>query len=294
MRPRQCARELSRIRLSDVTRASSLCAALAALLVAAAAEPASGQARSGTRATVSAGRADLPRDLRQVRLVSRPQESAKRERQLPAGRRVSPFDGQRGVVGFIGPTILVSVHVAAPGEQAEQRREGPPESKVIDVASVVRSFEAQPAAQRGEAGDSASAIIGSARIESVAWLQGCWESTSPQRTVEERWTGARAGTMLGTSRTTRNGTLLEHEFITLREVDGVLAYQAQPSGQPAAEFRSRTVTDSLVVFENPGHDFPQQIGYRRDADSLHAWIEGPGRSGPRRVNFAYSRVACEP
>ncbi len=100
--------------------------------------------------------------------------------------------------------------------------------------------------------------------------------------------------MLGTSRTTRNGTLLEHEFITLREVDGVLAYQAQPSGQTAAEFRSRTVTDSLVVFENPGHDFPQQIGYRRDADSLHAWIEGPGRSGPRRVNFAYSRVACEP
>lgn len=279
--------------MSDVTRASSLCAALAALLIAAAAEPASGQARSGTRATVSAGRADLPRDLRQVRLVSRPRESAKRERQSPGGRRVPPFHGRRGVVGLFGPTILVGVHVAASGEQPEQRREAPPESKVIDVASVVRSF-AQPAAGRGEAGDSASALIGSARIESVAWLQGCWESTSPQRTVEERWTGARAGSMLGTSRTTRNGTLLEHEFITLREVDGVLAYQAQPSGQTAAEFRSRTVTDSLVVFENPGHDFPQQIGYRRDADSLHAWIEGPGRSGPRRVNFAYSRVACEP
>lgn len=279
--------------MSDVTRASSLCAALAALLIAAAAEPASGQARSGTRATVSAGRADLPRDLRQVRLVSRPRESAKRERQSPGGRRVPPFHGQRGIVGLFGPTILVGVHVAASGEQPEQRREAPPESKVIDVASVVRSF-AQPAGERGEAGDSASALIGSARIESVAWLQGCWESTSPQRTVEERWTGARAGSMLGTSRTTRNGTLLEHEFITLREVDGVLAYQAQPSGQTAAEFRSRTVTDSLVVFENPGHDFPQQIGYRRDADSLHAWIEGPGRSGPRRVNFAYSRVACEP
>lgn len=241
-----------------------------------------------------AGRADLPRDLRQVRLVTRPRESAKRERQLPSARRVSPFHGQRGVVGLFGSTILVGVHVDAYGEQPEQRREGPPESKVIDVASVVRSFEAQLSAERGEADDSASAIIGAARIESVAWLQGCWESTSPQRTVEERWTGPRAGSMLGTSRTTRNGTLLEHEFITLREVDGTLTYQAQPSGQPAAEFRSRTVTDSLVVFENPGHDFPQQIGYRRDADSLHAWIEGPGRSGPRRVNFAYSRVACEP
>lgn len=132
-----------------------------------------------------------------------------------------------------------------------------------------------------------------ARIQSLAWLEGCWEASSPRRTVEEKWTAPRAGSMLGTSRTTRGDSLLEHEFITLRELDGVLAYQAQPSGQPAAEFRSTQVTDSLVVFENPRHDFPQLIGYRRGpADSLHAWIEGPGRSGPRRVTFAYRRVAC--
>lgn len=100
--------------------------------------------------------------------------------------------------------------------------------------------------------------------------------------------------MLGTSRTTRGDSLLEHEFITLRELDGVLAYQARPSGQPAAEFRSTQVTDSSVVFENPRHDFPRLIGYRLGpADSLHAWIEGPGRSGPHRVNFSYRRVSCD-
>lgn len=277
-----------------MTRKSSLCAVIAALLVAAVAGPASAQVRSGTRATVSAGRADLPRDLRQVRLVTRPQESAKREHPSRGGRHRSPFSGHHGILGLFGPTILVGVHVDASGEQRDQRRDAPPQSKVIDVASVVRSFDDQPPMDRGAARDSASTSAGSTRIESVAWLQGCWESTSPQRTVEERWTAPRAGSMLGTSRTTRNGTLLEHEFITLREVDGALAYQAQPSGQPAAEFHSTTITDSTVVFENPHHDFPQLIGYRRGADSLQAWIEGPGRSGPRRVNFAYRRIACEP
>ncbi|CAN5180167.1 hypothetical protein BH23GEM2_BH23GEM2_18480 [soil metagenome] len=195
---------------------------------------------------------------------------------------------------MFAPTILVGVQVDASGEQPDQRRDLPPESKVIDVASVVRSFETQPAIERKESGDSTRAPVGPARIESVAWLRGCWESVAQQRTVEERWTAPRAGSMLGTSRTTRNGTLLEHEFITLREIDGGLDYQAQPSGQPAAAFHSTVITDSSVVFENPGNDFPQLIGYRRGADSLHAWIEGPGRSGTRRVNFAYRRVACEP
>jgi hypothetical protein len=44
---------------------------------------------------------------------------------------------------------------------------------------------------------------------------------------------------------------------------------------------------------NPAHDFPQRIGYlRRGADSLVAWIEGPGTSGVRRVEYPMRRVEC--
>jgi hypothetical protein len=32
-------------------------------------------------------------------------------------------------------------------------------------------------------------------IERVAWLQGCWESVSGDRIIEEQWTAPRAGTM---------------------------------------------------------------------------------------------------
>ena len=69
-------------------------------------------------------------------------------------------------------------------------------------------------------------------------------------------------------------------------------YVAHPSGQPAAEFLSTTVSGDTVLFENPAHDFPQRIGYRRQGASLLAWIEGARNGKTRRVEFPYRRVAC--
>ena len=130
-------------------------------------------------------------------------------------------------------------------------------------------------------------------IDRVAWLQGCWESVSPQRTVEEQWMAPRGHSMIGVGRTVRGDQLVEYEFIVLREQEGQLAYQAHPSGQPSAKFLSRTVSDTEVLFENPAHDFPQRVGYRRDGpDALLAWIEGTRNGQPRRVEFSYRRVAC--
>ena len=40
-----------------------------------------------------------------------------------------------------------------------------------------------------------------AGIARVAWLQGCWELASPQRTVEEHWMAPRGKTMIGSGRT---------------------------------------------------------------------------------------------
>jgi hypothetical protein len=49
------------------------------------------------------------------------------------------------------------------------------------------------------------------------------------------------------------------------------------------------VSDSGFTVENPAHDFPQRISYRkRGADSLLARIEG----GTRDIDFPMRRVAC--
>ena len=132
-----------------------------------------------------------------------------------------------------------------------------------------------------------------ASIETVRWLQGCWQSGSADRVVEEYWTAPRGKSMLGMGRTVRGDTLVEYESVLIQEQDGRLAYKARPSGQPAATFLASTATDSDVVFENPQHDFPQQVGYRRDgADGLVGWIGGVRDGQPRRVEFPYRRVAC--
>ena len=130
-------------------------------------------------------------------------------------------------------------------------------------------------------------------IQRAAWLQGCWEASLPARTVEEMWTRPRSGSMLGASRTIRDGKLTEYELVVLREQGDQLAYVAHPSGQAPATFLSTRTTSTELVFENPAHDFPQQIGYRRDGDSLLAWISGSQNGKTRRAEFPYKRVGCD-
>jgi hypothetical protein len=132
-----------------------------------------------------------------------------------------------------------------------------------------------------------------AGIQRVAWLQGCWEMAAGTRTVEEQWMAPRGGTMMGISRTVRDGRLLEYEFVVLREQGEGLVYEPRPSGQAPASFPSRTIDTSSIVFENPQHDFPTIIGYRREsADAVLAWIEGTVQGKARRIEFKYARVPC--
>jgi hypothetical protein len=154
-----------------------------------------------------------------------------------------------------------------------------PEIQMRSTLLLIVAFTLQPPAR-------------TAGIDDVAWLTGCWEYSSGARTVEEYWLAPRARTMMNAGRTVQGDKLLEFETVILREQDGRLAYEAHPSGQPSAVFLSQHLGDREVVFENLQHDFPQRVGYKRDGDSLLAWIEGPRNGQTRRIEFRYHRVAC--
>jgi hypothetical protein len=129
--------------------------------------------------------------------------------------------------------------------------------------------------------------------DTLAWLTGCWRLTTPQSVTEEQWMSPSGGVMLGVSRTVAGGRVRSFEFLRIFSSGDTLVYAALPSGQKYTEFRARSVSPTEIVFENPSHDFPQRVGYRRTStDSVVAFIEGERNGQTRRIPFAYVRVKC--
>ncbi|MDQ8165247.1 MAG: DUF6265 family protein [Gemmatimonadota bacterium] len=134
----------------------------------------------------------------------------------------------------------------------------------------------------------------SAPIDRIAWLAGCWEQRGPDRLTMETWMPPFGGAMIGASRTVIGGALREFEHIRITTDSGRLVYTAIPSGQRETKFPYKDASDTMVVFENLAHDFPQRVIYRkRGADSVIARIEGPGpNSTVRGTNFPFRRASC--
>lgn len=130
-------------------------------------------------------------------------------------------------------------------------------------------------------------------LDRLGWLSGCWEMRRGTRVTTEMWMPPAGGLMMGASRTVSGGQVRETEQLRLEMRDGRLAYIALPSGQAETRFDATEVSDSGFVVENPAHDFPKKISYRRrGADSLVARIEGPMQGQTRGIDFPMRRISC--
>jgi hypothetical protein len=131
--------------------------------------------------------------------------------------------------------------------------------------------------------------------KSVAWLAGCWRMVSGSRVIDEMWMPEKGGVMLGVSRTVRADSMMSYEFLRIYGRSATLVYAANPSGQTPAEFIATLPVRDSVVFDNPSHDFPQRLVYRRvSSDSLNARVEGTIGGNRRTQSFAYRRRSCNP
>jgi hypothetical protein len=135
----------------------------------------------------------------------------------------------------------------------------------------------------------------SATTADLGFMAGCWRLSANGRTIDEHWLPPAGGSLMGVSRTVANGKTVEYEFLQIRDLPEGLTYIARPSGQTEAQFKISSKTADEIVFENPTHDFPQRIRYKRvGADRLEARIEGTMNGKSRGIDFPYARVACTP
>lgn len=131
-------------------------------------------------------------------------------------------------------------------------------------------------------------------LDAVAWLAGCWRADGSEPGSTEHWMAPAAGTMLGMARTVRAGRTAAFEFMRIEAEAPGLVFIAQPSGRPPTRFAAARVSATEVVFENPGHDFPQRVIYAQDgADRLRARIEGTRGGQLRGIDFPMTRAACD-
>lgn len=130
---------------------------------------------------------------------------------------------------------------------------------------------------------SASALPG--------WMAGDWCPTE-EGGAEEHWLPPAGELMLGVSRTVRPGQRAEFEFLRIELIDQVPTLTAMPQGTSGTAFARTDGGPDWVRFENPTHDFPKLIEYKRDGNRLHAEIAGPGEDGAEmRIAFEYARCA---
>ncbi|MCU0233670.1 MAG: DUF6265 family protein [Thermoanaerobaculales bacterium] len=111
-------------------------------------------------------------------------------------------------------------------------------------------------------------------LDELAWLAGHWRGSADGVITEELWLAPAGGLMLGLHRDLPPGRPAAFEYLRIEVRGHGAVYLASPGGGAVTEFPLVASGPMEAVFENPGHDFPQRIIYRREGDTLVARIEG--------------------
>lgn len=129
------------------------------------------------------------------------------------------------------------------------------------------------------------------QIDQLGWLAGTWRGTSHGAATVEMWTAPAGGMMLGVAQAYTGEKTRNFEFMRIEpREDGGLAYVAQPNGNKPTVFPLTKIDGQQAVFENPQHDMPRRIIYKRNGDELLARIEGEVNSKPASDDYIFKRV----
>lgn len=116
------------------------------------------------------------------------------------------------------------------------------------------------------------------KLDSIPWLSGVWENKDSLFITTETWERTNDTAFTGKSVTVAGNDTVFSESIRLIQMANTLFYLPTVKDQNQGKEVSFTLTSfspDVLIFENPTHDFPQKISYRKiNDDSLVAEISG--------------------
>jgi hypothetical protein len=132
-----------------------------------------------------------------------------------------------------------------------------------------------------------------ATVKDMQWLTGWWQHVTPGGIAFEEWT-LNGEAMAGRGGFIKGKDTMVSETVTLEQQGSDLMYiptvKDQNSGQPVP-FKLTVATADSFVFENPQHDFPSKITYRKVSDTvLVARISGTIEGKEQAEAFELAKV----
>ena len=134
----------------------------------------------------------------------------------------------------------------------------------------------------------------SPQIKNVEWLEGTWVNETKRGSIYETWIKVSDQELFGKSYQIKEQDTLVSETVRLIEESDNLFYiptvTNQNQGKPI-RFTLTELTDSTMKFENPEHNSPNVIYYRKDGENkLMAEIWSVREGQIRKMQFPMKRI----
>jgi hypothetical protein len=127
-----------------------------------------------------------------------------------------------------------------------------------------------------------------AQLSQMAWLAGTWQRVGlPEgQSGYERWAYDRAQGFVGVGVSERGGRAVFEEKLRILVQDRTVYYVADvPENPKPVYFKLTELSEHGFTFENPAHDFPQKISYKRYEQRLHVKVS----AGDKAMEFEFER-----
>lgn len=131
----------------------------------------------------------------------------------------------------------------------------------------------------------------SQNADAFKWVAGKWKITTGNGVIAESWQLVNDSTLEGKSYFIKtNKDSIPQESLQLAYRDGNWYYISTVNGQndnKPVRFKIIFQKGTEFISENPAHDFPQRIAYRRINNQIFASIEGRKNGKYSKQNFDF-------